>query len=164
MHVYTNLTDNKCAFFMFEEEKDDGSIVFKRLFYYKSKTKHNYGVFPMTGKVDDYISNVSKNKQRKAVICTGTTHGTDAYSDNFSISDVAEYIVISDMHPLIRHNVIKTLGCVFNSSGDLNFVEYDKYKKEVCKFPNVYIESKGGISDILPAYSRGKYNFLKNNR
>ena len=62
-----------------------------------------------------------------------------------------------------KNQTIQTVGCVFNSSGDLNFVLHDEYNKGFYKFPNVNIEYNDGTREPLPAYSRGNYN-ISNSR
>ena len=57
----------------------------------------------------------------------------------------------------MKNGTIQTIGCVFNSSGYLNFVLYDKYNQGFYKFPNVVIEFNDGSKEPLPAYCKGKY-------
>ncbi len=76
---------------------------------------------------------------------------------------MASYIMMNDIHPLIKSQTIQTVGCIFNSSEDLNFVLHDEYNKEFYKFPNVNIEYNDGTRDPLPACSRGNYN-ISNSR
>ena len=157
MHVYTNLTNNECAFFLFGEEREDGSIYLDKIVYEKGKSRHCANFSSLTPKLSEFINEVEKENENKKVVAHCHTHGAGVYSDNFSLGDIASYIIMSDLHPLIRQGVIQTLGCIFNSSGDINFVFYDKKNNEIYKFPNVCVEYDNGERTVIPAYLKGSY-------
>ena len=164
MHVYTNLTNFKCAFFLFGHQRDDGSIFLSSLVYDKGQSTNMPNFNAITTDLANHIEEIGKHNIPRRVIVHGHTSGAGIYSDNFSLQDIATYIMMSDLHPLIRNGYIKTIGGIYNSSGDINFVSYDKRNKAIYKFPNVYVEYDNGEKKELPAYLKGIYVTNKHSR
>lgn len=163
IHSYTNQTGNEVPFFLFGEERADGSVFFDQIAIGKGNNTQEADFSTIAPKLQTFINYVDSSKLTNQIVCHGHTHGKGQYSDNFSLEDMAAYIMMNDLHPLIKNQTIQTIGCVFNSSGDLNFVLHDEYNKGFYKFPNVNIEYNDGTRDSLPAYSRGNYN-ISNSR
>lgn len=163
IHMHTKQTGIEVPFFLFGEERDDGSVLFDQMVIGKETDTQNADFKSIKPQLDNFIKHVGQNKLSNQVICHGHTHGRGPHSDNFSLADMAAYILMNDYHPLLKNKTIQTVGFVFNNSGDLNFVLHDDYNKGFYKFPNVNIEYNNGEKDPLPAYSRGNYN-ISNSR
>lgn len=161
IQLYTRQTNYEVPFFLFGEERNDGSVYFDRIIYYKNQQRSNANFLPLRAHLLSFIDEVQKNKLTRRVVCHGHTHGMGVYADNFSLDDMVAYVIMSESHNLMKKGIIQTIGCVFNSSGDFNFVLYDKHNNGFYKFPNVFIEYDNGEKDYLPAYIKGVYNGTK---
>lgn len=163
IHAYTNQTGNEIPFFMFGEERSDGSVIFDNIVIGKGTATQEANFATIAPKLETFINYVNDNKLSNQIVCHGHSHGKGPYSDNFSLEDMAAYIMMNDIHPLMKNQTIQTVGFVFNSSGDFNFVLHDKNNKGFFKFPTVKIEYHDGTREELPAYERGNYN-ISNSR
>ena len=158
IHTYTNQTGCEIPFFLFGKERDDGSVIFNQIVVGQGDNTQEADFSSISTQLLTFINHVKNNNLSNQIVCHGHTHGNGKYSDNFSLEDMAAYIMMNDIHPLIKNKTIQTVGCVFNSSGDLNFVLHDDYNNGFYKFPEVNIEYGDGSREQLPAYSRGNYH------
>ena len=161
LHFYTNQANHEVAFFLIGDENDDGSILFDKLVLYKSTTKKAVNFRLLTEELDKFFVDVEANNLTNKVLCHGHTHGAGIYADNFTLEDMGAYVFMKDMHLLTRKNIIKTLGFVFNSSGDMNFVKYVRHKGEFYKYSKVYMKYSNGDIKEMSAYEKGYYNSNK---
>ena len=59
---------------------------------------------------EELIEDLAKiHSYTNQVVCHGHTHGKGQYSDNFSLEDMAAYIMMNDIHPLMRNQTIQTV-------------------------------------------------------
>ncbi len=163
IHSFTNQTGKEVPFFLFGEERNDGTVLFDNIVIGNAISTQQASFSSITPKLEKFINYVEKNKLSKQIVCHGHTHPKSQYGDNFSLEDMAAYIIMQEIHPSMKNGTIQTVGCIFNGSGDLNFVLYDEYNKGFYKFPNVKIEYNNGERDSLPAYTKGNYN-ISNSR
>lgn len=160
IHMYTKKTGYEIPFFLYGEERQDGSVFFDNIVIGKGDSMQEADHSTIAYNLESFINRVGKSKLTNKVVCHGHTHGKGPYADNFSLHDMAAYIMMRDIHPLMKSKTIETIGCVFNSSGDLNFVLYDDYNLGFYRFPKVNVEFKDGDKKALPAYLRGNYDFV----
>ena len=158
IHTYTKNTGMEVPFFLMGEERADGSVYFYQICIGKSTGTQNADFSSLKKTLDTYINFVKTHNLENQIVCHGHTHGKYHYGDNFSLADMGAYILMNEYHPLMKNKTIQTIGCVFNSSGDMNFVLYDEYNRGFYKFPNVVVEYQDKTKDPLPAYTRGNYN------
>ena len=158
IHTYTKKTGIEIPFFLFGKERADGSVLFDEIVIGKGNSTQQADASSIANELEKFIQHVESRAITNTIVCHGHTHGRGQFADNFSLHDMAVYIMMRDIHPLFKNKTIDTIGCVFNSSGDINFVLYDEYNEGFYKFPDVNIEFENGTKERLPSYKRGKYN------
>ena len=163
IHTHTNNTNQEVPFFLYGEERKDGSIYLDTIIIGEAKSSLNADFSTLKSHLITYFNFINANinsLNNTQILCHGHTHGRGMYADTFSLADMGAYIMMDDIHKYTREKKVQTIGCVYNSKGDFNFVFYDKENKGFYRFPSVYIEHKDGKKTPLPAYQKGTYKFV----
>lgn len=166
----TARTDNEVAYFIFGEEKTDGTVYLDTVvstFESSDRLAANFqGITPILNQYVNEINNGEYDNGFKQVICHGHTHGSSPVCDNFSFGDLISYVEFNDAHPLFKNRQIETIGMLMPPCGDFNFIMYEnnpQYEGYYI-FPDVYLEKQDKTLTSLPSYELGNYIFNENNQ
>ncbi len=159
----TMQTNNEVAFFLFGEEKQNGTIWFDTVVSTFKPSKRTVADFSeINSQLNQYVDMIKSNQlgnTNKQVICHGHTHGITNVSDNFSFGDLISYVQMTNADPIFKNRQIETMGMLMPPSGDFNFIMYENNPsyEGFYTFPIVYMRENNSIAHQLPSYSKGNY-------
>lgn len=163
----TQQTNQEVAFFIFGEEKPNGTVWLDSVIStYQPSARTNASFDGINKTLIEYVKGIENgdfNNGNKQIICHGHTHGTSPVSDNFSFGDLISYVEFNNAHPLFKSRQVETIAMLMPPSGDFNFLLYENnlQYEGFYTFPTVYLRHPDGTAEELPAYRNG--NYLVNN-
>lgn len=159
----TMQTNDEVAFFLFGEEKPNGTIWFDTVvstFKPSERTAADFSELnPQLNQYVDMIKSGQLGNTNKQVICHGHTHGRTNVSDNFSFGDLISYVQMTNADPVFRNRQIETIGMLMPPNGDFNFILYENNPsyEGFYTFPIVYMRENNSNAHQLPSYTNGNY-------
>ena len=164
----TNQTGEEISYFLFGEEKPNGSVWFDTVIStYRPTSSVRASFKDLTPILEKYLTDIGAGlyeNESTQIVCHGHTHGKGLVSDNYSFGDLISYVQMKNIHPLTREGKVETMGMIMSPSGDYNFIMYDDSPNPdfpgmggFYKFPNVYLKFDDSRVIPLPAYNHGDY-------
>ncbi|MDD3048691.1 MAG: hypothetical protein PHQ89_01705 [Bacilli bacterium] len=159
----TEQTNNEVAFFLFGEEKPNGTIWFDTVISdFKPSSVTTADFDSITPKLNQYVDMIKSGQlgnENKQVVCHGHTHGISPVSDNFSFGDLISYVRLTNADLWFQNRKIETMGMLMPPSGDFNFIMYENNPnyEGFYTFQKVYLRHNDSTAELLPSYINGNY-------
>ena len=159
----TRRTNQEIAYFIFGEEKPDGTVLLDTVIStYRPSGRTSASFDDLVDSLGKYVRGVETGKYSngsKPIVCHGHTHGLTAVSDNFSFGDLISYVQFNSAHPLFKNRQIETMAMLMPPCGDYNFIMYENNPvyEGFYIFPTVNLQYENGLVERLPAYQKGDY-------